>query len=101
MFSINRNKYKANLDVKSLNNENNSLHYCLEFIKSWKISLNFVVSSKMVRCFESSNKNRLKNIIKKFLNDSFLRVGIILKLEFWFETVIALYIMCKFCKKTY
>ena len=56
--------------------EENSLHCCLEYIRNWRTGLKFLISSRIIKCFELDNKNRLKNIVKKFLNEPSLGVRI-------------------------
>lgn len=64
-------------NFESPKTEDSSIHRVLYFIKSWKTNLSFFVSSRMLRSFDSNNKNRLRNILKRFLNDGYLGVGVI------------------------
>ena len=54
--------------------EDVTLHSVLDVIRSWDTNIKFIVSARFLRFFDFSNKNRLKNIIKRYLNESRARV---------------------------
>lgn len=58
--------------------EQKSIHFVLNSVRAWDVNLKFFLSSRIIRFFDFNNRNRLKNIVKKIVNDDFLWVGVTL-----------------------
>jgi len=77
--------------------EDLTLHSVLDVIRAWDTNIKFFVSSRFLRLFEFPNKNRLKNIIKRHLNESSVWVGARFGLSLFFVIFFVLGIeRCKY-----